>query len=304
MHPILRRIVPHNGVDFAAATGTTLWAAADGEISWAGPKGANGNLVSIRHANGYESHYAHMHRIQRGIAVGVEVRQRQVIGSVGTTGRSTGPHLHFGLKHNGRFVDPLPVLNGPGQLLPAGQLAGYPHLRARHGAAPRAHRDRWGPGSPRGHDRPPPPLPRKATKASISAPCRWTGRVCAGSLRPLMDTATLERRVGYALLALSLSLLVVGLNWSGIWDPWEIDVAEVARSWSEGRSASVDGSPLGPWLTSLSFQLLGVREWTGRLPIALSACSRWRWSMPSVAWVAGAGWACWPWWCAPRRRSS
>jgi murein DD-endopeptidase MepM/ murein hydrolase activator NlpD len=125
MHPILRRIVPHNGVDFAAATGTTLWAAADGEISWAGPKGANGNLVSIRHANGYESHYAHMHRIQRGIAVGVEVRQRQVIGSVGTTGRSTGPHLHFGLKHNGRFVDPLPVLNGPGQLLPAGQLAGY-----------------------------------------------------------------------------------------------------------------------------------------------------------------------------------
>jgi len=82
-------------------------------------------LVSIRHANGYESHYAHMHRIQRGIAVGVEVRQRQVIGSVGTTGRSTGPHLHFGLKHNGRFIDALPVINGPGQLMPAGQLAGY-----------------------------------------------------------------------------------------------------------------------------------------------------------------------------------
>ncbi|MBK6577946.1 MAG: hypothetical protein IPG17_17450 [Sandaracinaceae bacterium] len=119
-----------------------------------------------------------------------------------------------------------------------------------------------------------------------------------------MDTATLERRVGYALLALSLSLLVVGLNWSGIWDPWEIDVAEVARNWSEGHSASVDGSPLGPWLTSLSFQALGVREWTGRLPIALSACSRSRWSMHSVAWAAGAAWACWPWWCAPRRRSS
>jgi murein DD-endopeptidase MepM/ murein hydrolase activator NlpD len=125
MHPILRRVVPHNGVDFAAATGTTLWAAADGEISWAGPKGANGNLVSIRHANGYESHYAHMHRIQRGISVGTQVTQRQVIGSVGTTGRSTGPHLHFGLKQHGRFVDPLPVLNGPGQLLPPGQLAGY-----------------------------------------------------------------------------------------------------------------------------------------------------------------------------------
>lgn len=125
MHPILRRVVPHNGVDFAAATGTPMWAAADGEVTWAGPKGANGNLVSIRHANGYESHYAHMHRIQRGIAVGVEVTQRQLIGTVGTTGRSTGPHLHFGLKHHGRFVDPLPVLNGPGQLLPPGQLASY-----------------------------------------------------------------------------------------------------------------------------------------------------------------------------------
>ena len=112
-------------MDFAAATGTTLWAAADGEITWAGPKGPNGNLVSIRHENGYESHYAHMHRIQRGITVGAQVTQRQVIGSVGTTGRSTGPHLHFGLKHHGRFVDPLPVLNGPGQLLPPGQLAGY-----------------------------------------------------------------------------------------------------------------------------------------------------------------------------------
>lgn len=84
-----------------------------------------------------------------------------------------------------------------------------------------------------------------------------------------MDTATLERRVGYALLALSLSLLVVGLNWSGIWDPWEIDVAEVARRWSEGKSGSVDGSPLGPWLSSLSFRWLGVREWTGRVPLAL-----------------------------------
>ncbi len=85
-----------------------------------------------------------------------------------------------------------------------------------------------------------------------------------------MDTATLEKRVGYALLALSLSLLVVGLNWSGIWDPWEIDIAEVARSWSEGKSGSVDGSPLGPWLTSLAFEWLGVREWTGRLPLALA----------------------------------
>lgn len=125
MHPILRRIVPHNGVDFAASTGTPVWAAADGVITWAGPKGPNGNLVSIRHEGGYESHYAHLHRIQRGIRPGVEVEQRQLIGAVGTTGRSTGPHLHFGLKRHNRFVDPMAVLNGPGRMLPAGPLGRY-----------------------------------------------------------------------------------------------------------------------------------------------------------------------------------
>jgi murein DD-endopeptidase MepM/ murein hydrolase activator NlpD len=123
MHPILRRIVPHNGVDFAASTGTPVWAAADGTVTWASPKGPNGNLVSIRHAGGYTSHYAHLHQIQRGIAVGTEVEQRQVIGTVGTTGRSTGPHLHFGLKRGNRFLDAMEVINGPGQLLPGGQRA-------------------------------------------------------------------------------------------------------------------------------------------------------------------------------------
>ncbi|MCB9600593.1 MAG: M23 family metallopeptidase [Sandaracinus sp.] len=125
MHPILRRIVPHNGVDFAASTGTPVWAAADGTITWAGPKGPNGNLVSIRHADGYESHYAHLHRIQRGISPGVEVTQRQLIGAVGTTGRSTGPHLHFGVERNGRFVDPMAVINGPGRMLPAAALGRF-----------------------------------------------------------------------------------------------------------------------------------------------------------------------------------
>ncbi len=125
MHPILRRIVPHNGVDFAASTGTPVWAAADGVITWAAPKGPNGNLVSIRHADGYESHYAHLHRIQRGIRPGVEVTQRQLVGAVGTTGRSTGPHLHFGLERNGRFVDPMAVINGPGRMLSGGALGRF-----------------------------------------------------------------------------------------------------------------------------------------------------------------------------------
>lgn len=125
MHPILRRVQPHNGVDYAAGTGTPVWAAASGRISFAGMKGANGNLVSIRHAGGFESHYAHLSRIARGIRSGTEVEQRQLIGYVGTTGRSTGPHLHFGLKQNGRFVDPMDHLNGPGRMMRSGVLPAY-----------------------------------------------------------------------------------------------------------------------------------------------------------------------------------
>jgi len=130
MHPILHRIVPHNGTDYAAGTGTPVWAAASGTVTFAGDRGANGNLVSVRHDGGYESHYAHLSRIERGIASGVEVNQRQVIGYVGSTGRSTGPHLHFALERGGRFVDPLQEMNGPGRMMPAAALPRYrEHVR-------------------------------------------------------------------------------------------------------------------------------------------------------------------------------
>jgi len=122
MHPILRRIHPHNGVDYAAGTGAPVWATADGTVAFAGERGANGNLISLRHANGYESFYAHLSRFARGLSRGDTVEQRQVIGYVGSTGRSTGPHLHFGLKQNGRFVDPLAEINGPGRMMPRGNL--------------------------------------------------------------------------------------------------------------------------------------------------------------------------------------
>lgn len=125
MHPVLRRIHPHNGVDYAAGTGTPVWAAAEGTVTFVGPRGANGNLVSLRHANGYESHYAHLSRFASGLSRGDSVTQRQVIGYVGSTGRSTGPHLHFGLKRNGRFVDPQAELNGPGRMMPAAFLGRY-----------------------------------------------------------------------------------------------------------------------------------------------------------------------------------
>jgi murein DD-endopeptidase MepM/ murein hydrolase activator NlpD len=130
MHPILRRIVPHNGVDYAAATGTPIVAAANGTVAFVGPRGANGNLVSLRHENGYETHYAHLSRFAPGLARGQTVRQRQLIGYVGSTGRSTGPHLHFGLAHHGRFVDPQAELNGPGRMMPSTFLGRYRrHMR-------------------------------------------------------------------------------------------------------------------------------------------------------------------------------
>jgi murein DD-endopeptidase MepM/ murein hydrolase activator NlpD len=126
-HPILKRVVPHLGIDYSAGTGTPVGAAADGVVSFAGTRGPNGNLVSIKHSNGYESHYAHLWKIGAGIKPGTKLKQRQVLGFVGSTGRSTGPHLHFAVKHSGHFVDPATLLNGLGEPL-SGAL--QPRFRA------------------------------------------------------------------------------------------------------------------------------------------------------------------------------
>lgn len=107
MHPVLNRPRPHNGVDFAAPTGTPIWASAAGTVTYAGMRGSYGNVVVLRHTQGLETWHAHMHRIERGIRPGVRVRQGQVIGYVGTTGMSTGPHLHYELRRNGTPIDPL-----------------------------------------------------------------------------------------------------------------------------------------------------------------------------------------------------
>jgi murein DD-endopeptidase MepM/ murein hydrolase activator NlpD len=117
-HPLLKRVVPHLGVDYSACRGTPVWAAADGLVTFAGRLGANGNLVSIRHGSGYETHYAHLARISPGIRAGRHLKQRQLVGFVGSTGRSTGPHLHFALKRDGRFVDPAKQLDKVGAPLP------------------------------------------------------------------------------------------------------------------------------------------------------------------------------------------
>ncbi|SFV66442.1 Membrane proteins related to metalloendopeptidases [hydrothermal vent metagenome] len=107
-HPILKRYRPHHGTDFGARKGTPLLAVNDGRVSFSGWMRGYGNVVKIRHAGGYESLYAHQSR--RRVKRGQRVKKGQIIGYVGSTGRSTGPHLHFGLTKNGRWVDPMKVL--------------------------------------------------------------------------------------------------------------------------------------------------------------------------------------------------
>ncbi|MDC0932293.1 peptidoglycan DD-metalloendopeptidase family protein [Arcobacteraceae bacterium] len=110
-HPILKRYRAHLGVDFAAPTGRRVNATADGKIIHKGRKGGYGKTVMIRHKNGLRSLYAHLNSFNNKIKVGSYVKQGQFIGRVGTTGRSTGPHLHFGLYKNGRAIDPLRVIS-------------------------------------------------------------------------------------------------------------------------------------------------------------------------------------------------
>ena len=108
-HPILKRYRAHLGVDYAAPTGRKVHATADGKIIYKGRKGGYGKTVMIRHKSGYKSLYAHLNSYAR-VKVGSWVKQGTFIGRVGSTGRSPGPHLHFGLYKNGRAVNPQKVI--------------------------------------------------------------------------------------------------------------------------------------------------------------------------------------------------
>lgn len=108
-HPILKRYRPHHGTDFGAKRGTPLLAVNSGKVSFSGWMGGYGNVVKIKHGSGYESLYAHQSK--RRVKRGQRVKKGQVIGYVGSTGRSTGPHLHFGLKRHGRWINPMKVLD-------------------------------------------------------------------------------------------------------------------------------------------------------------------------------------------------
>ncbi|MBD5388679.1 peptidoglycan DD-metalloendopeptidase family protein, partial [bacterium] len=108
-HPVLGYTRAHKGVDFRASTGTPIPAAGAGRVVARGFNKGHGNYVKIRHNGSYETLYAHMSRFAKGVGVGTQVRQGQTIGYVGSTGMSTGPHLHYEIIKNGKHVNPMTV---------------------------------------------------------------------------------------------------------------------------------------------------------------------------------------------------
>jgi murein DD-endopeptidase MepM/ murein hydrolase activator NlpD len=108
-HPILKVTRPHHGIDYAAPRGTPLWSVADGQVIYRGWGGGFGNLIKIRHSNGFVSYYSHLSRFAKGLKVGQKVQQKQVIGYVGSTGLATGPHVCFRIAKEGRYIDPMRV---------------------------------------------------------------------------------------------------------------------------------------------------------------------------------------------------
>ncbi len=130
-HPILGYTKMHTGVDWAAPSGSPIIAAGNGVVEKAGWAGGYGKQTIIRHANGYETSYNHQSRFGEGIKAGARVRQGQVIGYVGTTGLSTGAHLHYELIVNKRKVDPMRVRLPVGKVLKGEQLEAFKRERTR-----------------------------------------------------------------------------------------------------------------------------------------------------------------------------
>ena len=130
-HPLLRYSKMHTGVDFGAPTGTPIRAAGSGIVDLAGRHGAYGNTIVLQHGPKYKTLYAHMSRLAAGIRSGVRVNQGQVIGYVGTTGRSTGPHLHYEVRVSDRPVNPTAIRAAGGKQLAGKDLANFRGIKAR-----------------------------------------------------------------------------------------------------------------------------------------------------------------------------
>ena len=128
-HPILNVTRPHRGIDYAAAHGTPIWSVADGVVEYRARAGASGNLIRIRHKGGLTSHYAHLASFAKNLKVGTRVEQKQIIGYVGTTGLSTGPHVCFRVKKDGVYVDPMKIGGPAGEPVAKSRLAIFRSVR-------------------------------------------------------------------------------------------------------------------------------------------------------------------------------
>ena len=124
-HPILGYNVKHRGVDFAASKGTPVYAAGNGTVEFVGRNGAYGKYIRIRHNNSYKTAYAHLNGYKKGIGKGVRVTQGETIGYVGSTGRSTGPHLHYEVIYNGKRINPMKMKLPSGKSLEGNDLVNY-----------------------------------------------------------------------------------------------------------------------------------------------------------------------------------
>lgn len=117
-HPVTHKLHKHEGTDYVAPYGSPIWAMSDGRVIKKERNSTNGNYVAIRHNNGYITYYLHLSRFQNGLSVGQRVRQKDVIGYLGSTGRSTGPHLHLAVKYGGSYINPLTLKRVKSEALP------------------------------------------------------------------------------------------------------------------------------------------------------------------------------------------
>ncbi len=138
-HPILGYVKMHTGVDWATAYGTPIFAAGNGVIEKIGWEGGYGKYIRIKHNNGYETAYGHMSAFAKGMEMGKRVRQGQVIGFVGSTGMSTGAHVHYEILVNGRFVDPMRIKLPRGRALDGAMMASFEKERNRLDAMMSGH---------------------------------------------------------------------------------------------------------------------------------------------------------------------
>ena len=132
LHPIHKTVRPHPAVDYAAPKGTPVKAIGSGEVTFRGFNKGAGNYITLKHSNGYESMYLHLSGFAKGVQKGKRVRQGEVIGYVGSTGYSTGPHLDFRMKQNGKFLNPEKVLSPRDESVPKKNLDAF-----------KASRDEW-----------------------------------------------------------------------------------------------------------------------------------------------------------------